>query len=298
MQKMPDFIIAGAPKCGTTALWHFLNQHPDVFLSKDKEPRFFTQLKGDMERKVTGDGPRLSGNYEKGFNWYTNLFKEARSSQIVGEASTVYFANDDSANLIFKNNPDVKLIIMLRHPVKRLYSHYWQEHKLGFNFPSFEGMIEEDHPRYRYYARVSHYKTHLQRFYNIFPKDQIHLIIQERFNSDPLYHVNSTLDFLNLKRVDIDVNKRLNEQTAPRSRHLAQSLTFLKTYGSVARKILPGYIFSKANKARKKLKGLNSKNMVYPVLSSDLLRELSGNYSEDVRYVENVLNYQIREWSV
>jgi len=298
MQKMPDFIIAGAPKCGTTALWHFLNQHPDVFLSKDKEPRFFTQLKGNMERKITGDGPRLSGNYEKGFAWYANLFKDAQSTQMLGEASTVYFANEDSANLIFKNNPDAKLIIMLRHPVKRLYSNYWQEHKLGFDFPPFEEMVKKNHLRYRYYARVSHYKMHLERFYDIFPKDQIHLIIQEHFNSDPLYYFNSALDFLNLQRINIDINKRLNEQTTPRSRYLAQSLTFIKTYGRVARKIMPSSLFSRANKARKKLKDLNSRNITYPTISPGLFKELSENYYEDIKYVGTILNHQIKEWSV
>ena len=65
---IPDFIIAGAPKCGTTALAFFLSEHPNVCISRIKEPRFFTKLKGDMEKTITGDGPRLSGNYEKGFD--------------------------------------------------------------------------------------------------------------------------------------------------------------------------------------------------------------------------------------
>ena len=73
--NIPDFIIAGAPKCGTTALAFFLSEHPGVCISRIKEPRFFTGIKGDMEKTIAGDGPRLSGNYEKGFKWYSSLFE-------------------------------------------------------------------------------------------------------------------------------------------------------------------------------------------------------------------------------
>jgi hypothetical protein len=139
--SIPDFIIAGAPKCGTTALASFLNEHPGVCMCYIKEPRFFTKMKGDMETTITGDGPRLSGTFDNGYEWYASLFKNALEGQKTGEASTVYFANADSAKLIYDHNPNMKLILMLRHPVKRLYSHYWQEYKLGFNFPSFEQMV-------------------------------------------------------------------------------------------------------------------------------------------------------------
>jgi Sulfotransferase family len=294
---IPDFIIAGAPKCGTTALTFFLNEHPDVCISSIKEPRFFTTLKGDMEKTITGDGPRLSGTYSNGLDWYYSLFKKKHAGQKTGEASTIYFANEDAPGLIHKHNPHVKIILMLRHPVKRLYSHYWQEYKLGFDFPSFEDMVAQNHPRLRYYKKISHYKEHLERYFALFPKEQLHIIVHEEFMQSPEAHYGKILDFLGLQPFAIDGKKRYNDQVDPKSRKLARILTLLKTTGPVMRKILPQSLFNMANKLRKKAKNLNSQPLEYPPLSAALFDTLTREYAADMDYTaQKVLKKQIPLW--
>lgn len=295
--SIPYFLIIGAPKCGTTALWYLLDQHEDIYMSVNKEPRFFTRVKGSMETKITGDGPRLSGTYDNGEQWYNELFKGALPTQKTGEASTVYFANEDAAQLIYDFNPGVKLILCLRNPVKRLYSHYWQEHKLGFNFPSFEQMLKEDHPRLRYYKKISHYKTHLERYFSVFPKDQLHIIIHEEFNQKPDEHMKELWNFLELPPKSIDTSKRYNEQKTFKSKNFARVLTVLKTSGPALRKIMPDAIFNKVNIMRRRAIKLNSQPLKYPPLSENLYEELSKEYVKDIEYIEeNVFKRKIDLW--
>lgn len=291
---LPHFIIIGAPKCGTTALWHFLNQHENVCMSKNKEPKFFTAIKGSMEKKITGDGPRTSGNNNKGYTWYSSLFEDCKPGQLTGEASTVYFANEDAADLIYKHNKDIKLILMLRHPVKRLYSHYWQEHKLGFDFPSFTEMYKEGHPRYRYYNRISHYKQNLTRYFNYFNKDQIKIIIQEEFHTDPQKHMNEVYDYLNLNSAIINTNERVNEQVTPKNKNVAFVLMYLKSLK--LSRFLPKSIDNRLKKTGIKLIKKNVKPFSYESISDELYNTLSKEFLPDIDFVESVLGRRINFW--
>lgn len=294
MRKIPDFIIAGAAKCGTTALAHFLGEVPGIYISENKEPRFFTAVKGDMEQEILGDGPRLSGNYNKGFEWYEKLFEQATADQLKAEASTVYFCNEDAAKLIYDNNPAVKLIFMLRNPVKRIYSHYWQEYKLGFEFPSFEEMFKTNNQRLIYYKRISGYKKNLQRFFQLFPKEQIHIIIQEEFEKNTEKQFAEVLEFLGLNYTKVDLNKRVNEQIAPKNRNIARALTKLQS--SSLRKVLPTGLLKTAGKLRMKLFKANAKPLQYPPLPKEIADELKKEFQEDVYFVEQVLGRKIQSW--
>ncbi|CAN5543379.1 sulfotransferase [soil metagenome] len=294
ISSIPDFIIAGAPKCGTTALAFFLSEHPEVCISRIKEPRFFTKLKGDMEKTIEGDGPRLSGNYEKGFEWYGALFETAVSGQLKGEASTVYFCNEDAADLIHKHVPDVKLVFMLREPVNRLYSHYWQEYKLGFDFPSFDEMVNTSNPRLLYYKRISAYKDNLMRYLQLFKPLQIHIIIQEEFERDTEGHFKKVQQFLGLNYHEVDLNKRVNDQVAPKNRKIARLLTVLQS--SKMKKIIPEKVLEKTGQWRKKLFKFNATSFKYPPMPETLYDSLKETFEKDIVYVEQLLGRKIEDW--
>lgn len=293
-KKIPNFLIIGAPKCGTTALAYFLSQHPCIFISKHKEPRFFTALPGSMEKEITGSGPRLSGNYKKGWSWYASLFEEASENQIIGEASTVYFANEDAASLIKKHCPDIKIILMLRNPVARIYSHYWQEHKLGFDFPEFESMLQSNHPRLQYFQHISHYKIHIERYLKYFSKDQIHIIIQEAFKLDPEFHFNQLIKFLELPVHPINVWERKNEMSAPKSKKMALLLQKLRLVDY--EKYMPEVLSKKIKEKGIKFIRANQKPHKYPPLNPDVFHQLCKDYEEDICCVESKLNTQLKIW--
>lgn len=111
---LPNFIIVGAEKAGTTSLWSMLSAHPDIFMCQPKEPKFF------------------SHHWDKGIGWYESLFAEADMQSAIGEASpsyTLHTANSDWGNIpqrIQQSLGDIKYIYIVRHPVDRLLSHYRQ----------------------------------------------------------------------------------------------------------------------------------------------------------------------------
>lgn len=113
MTRLPDFIIIGAAKCGTTSLYKKLSQHPKVFMSTPKEPEYFAR--DDI--------------FQKGLDWYAGLFEQAAEWQLCGEASTLYSQTTlfpDTVARMHNAVPHAKLIYVLREPVERTYSYYTQ----------------------------------------------------------------------------------------------------------------------------------------------------------------------------
>src|SRR5688572_9666040 len=103
--RYPDFFIVGAGKAGTTAIWRYLSQHPQVFMTKDiryKELGFFCDHYGVYEA-----------------DYYRSFFQDARSDQMIGESCHTYITSPESPELIYNTCPNAKIIIMLRDPVKR-----------------------------------------------------------------------------------------------------------------------------------------------------------------------------------
>lgn len=296
INTIPTFIIAGAPKCGTTALWNILNNHPSVCMSEIKEPKFFSEVTGDMTTQINGDGARTPGTFNKGFQWYASLFKNRKPNQITGEASSLYICLDDAAEKIKKYRPDVKLIFILRHPAERTFSHYRQEYKLGFDFPPFEEMITQNHPRYRFYKNVSHYKKHLERFYSIFPKEQMLVLLNEDFRDDAAKETKKIFNFLGLDSVNAvqHTTKEYNEQVVPKSRLIAKIFTTLQQAKITG--ILPRSVRSRLYYVRNFFIQINSKKAGKEELETSLHNYLSAIFTEDIQYIRNLLNRQ-QIWS-
>ena len=132
---VPDFFIVGAPKAGTTSLYFYLEQHPEIFMSAVKETNYFS-----YEATVKQN---LYYN-ERGINdWeeYLKLFSEAGKKKAIGEASVSYLFYPEVAEAIKAKFPEGKIIIMLRNPVERALSHYNMDYKLGYVKTSFDEIL-------------------------------------------------------------------------------------------------------------------------------------------------------------
>ena len=186
--KFPDFIIVGAQKSGTTSLFHYLSQHPQLVPACEKELHFFD------------DGlDEASNNYKKGGGWYGAHF--ARKDQLNGgqktfEATPLYLFHPYSAARIAKLLPATKIIVVLRNPVERAISHYFHERRLGFeSLPVLQAMENEDKrledslskglynsmPFIHFsYKTRGLYKEQLVRYFQYFGENQIHIIQNER----------------------------------------------------------------------------------------------------------------------
>lgn len=124
-RRLPDFLVVGAPRSGTSWLNNTLRAHPAVFMSPRKEPRFFTE------------------NLARGVDWYAQLFEDADPDQQAGEASPDYLwrrAGAEIADVL----TDFKAIALLREPVSRAWSHYWMRRTRGLESRSFETIVEAE----------------------------------------------------------------------------------------------------------------------------------------------------------
>ena len=211
---LPDFIIIGAQKSGTTALHNYLSEHPQVLPVARKEVHFF-----DI-------------NYDKGADWYRRQFIDPRSlngrasvrKMVSGEATPYYLFHPLAAERIAQTVPDAKLIALLRDPVSRAYSHY--QHNLRrenetLSFPDAiqrelemvageqerleEGSIAKSraHQGYSYLSR-GQYAEQLERYFALFPSGQILIRSSEEFFSDAGRTVGQILDFLGIEPFQLD----------------------------------------------------------------------------------------------
>lgn len=171
--KYPDFIIVGAARSGTTSLYQYLIAHPQVLGAKGrkgKEVHFF-----DIE-------------YKKGSQWYANQFPTKKEGEISGEKSPFYFVVPEVPKRIYSLLPKVKIIIILRNPIDRAYSHYHHNLRYGYENLSFEKAIEiEDQRinksfeefRLHSYLKRGFYAEHLKRWLEIFPREQLKIVCAE-----------------------------------------------------------------------------------------------------------------------
>lgn len=183
--KVPDFIIVGAQKSGTTSLHHILDNHPQVFIPKDEiyyfdiddiqqHYDFFIHLK-NQQRWTYFDYEKEFDTY---FEWYTHHFEGAQAGQLIGEDSTTYLASPVAPERIAKLLPNAKILIMLRDPVARAYSHYWhlvESRRAVYNFEeSIQYQPENILQRGRYKRQIDHFMANI-------PPSQIKVILFEHF---------------------------------------------------------------------------------------------------------------------
>lgn len=294
--RLPTFIIPGAPKAGTSALWAYLNEHPEVSMTTHKEPRFFSMVQGELEKKTPGDGPARSGNFGRGFKWYSGLFEEKESARAWGEASTHYFSAPDSPEMIREHVPEVRLIIMVRDPVWRLYSHYWQEFKLGWELPPFSEMVRANHPRFRFYCDVSAYRRHIEEYLARFPRERILVLLDSDLRSEPLEFYRRVCTFIGVSTdfVPSTLGRSFNQQTVPRFRSFQRWRIGVQS--SWVGNLVPNGVRTAAGRVLKFLTRMNSVANTYEPLDSATRAALVPRFEEDTRFVEGFLGRSLDAW--
>ncbi|MEA5536085.1 sulfotransferase [Crocosphaera sp. XPORK-15E] len=252
--KKPNLFLVGQPKSGTTALHYFLSKHPDIYMAKYKEPLFF--CKDFHEKSDSYHGSPLYFHF-RNKNSYLKLFANAMSEKVIGESSTGYLYSKVAASEIYTFAPDAKIIIMLREPVQFLYSlHNQYVNQLEENEKDFvkalalEPLRKEGKyipkkvscPFVIFYSERAKYYEQLKRFYDLFPKSNIKLIIYEDFRENNELIYREILDLLNLEYIPMAEYKSLNARSKPRSELLNQ-IVYHPITRKIAIKLLPPGLF-------------------------------------------------------
>jgi hypothetical protein len=196
----PDYLIIGAQRGGTTSLYWSLCRNPHIGKSRKKEAHFF-----DL-------------NYDRGMSWYKRYFptrlarlwaqRRVGKPYLIGEASPYYLVNPLVPARVRDKLPSVKLIVLLRNPVDRAYSHFQQQRGLGNETLSFEeaierelSMLEHKSPSSLFYRKFSYlvrgiYVDQLERWHSFFPREQMLILKSEDFFRDPASTERAVCEFL------------------------------------------------------------------------------------------------------
>ncbi|MFQ6615228.1 MAG: sulfotransferase [Fidelibacterota bacterium] len=218
---LPNFLVVGAAKSGTTAFCTFLGQHPEVFIPVIKEPKFFTSQ--FMDDPLTGRGDRLIQEVQvRAFSAYRGLFRKAEGLKAVGEASAdmLYFYRR-TIPLIKEYLGDVRILILLRNPVERAFSAYKQLVRDGREWLSFREalMREEDRRRENYeymwhYTRVGFYHKQVKAYLDNFRRGKV--ILFDDLVRDPRGCLEETFRFLGVDpTVSLEIDRRINVSRVP-----------------------------------------------------------------------------------
>jgi len=293
---LPTFLIAGVPKGGTTALWEYLNEHPEIFMARVKEPHFFSRVRGTLENGVRRPGPARFVNFNKGVEWYESLFDGSAHARARGEASTEYFSAPDSPDLIKEFIPDVRMIYLLRDPVIRLYSHFWYDQKLGWEGLHDHKITGEDDPLLQYYVGVSHYRVHLERHLSKFSRDRILILLYEDLNAQPLETFRKVCRFLGVDPgfVPAAIGKAFNPQTLPRFRFLTRAINKLRYTEASDR--LPRRLRTFLGNAWRSFDGITMVAHRYPPMSPALRSRFVECFADDIDYVEKLVGRSLDSW--
>jgi len=292
--KLPNALIIGAAKAGTTSLYSILAQHKQVFTSKKKETWFFSN--DDI--------------FNKGGDWYQETyFADADGYSVRMEASPTYllFSDKVSARIHeFYQNHAIKFIAIFRDPVQRAYSNYWHHVRLGHEPLSFAEAIYAEEtrlkenwdsiyyhgkPRYGYF-RGGNYATRLKSFLNIFPRDRFFFLLQEDLQNDFTSRIADLLTFLELENTDLLRPRTENESKKPSSRAISrvykwsQKLEASSKSTSFATKRLREWI----------RRAFPWESYQYPPMDTDIEEYLRSQYLPEIKELEPLINRDLSDW--
>jgi len=303
----PNFLIIGAAKSGTTALWHYLRQHSQIYMSPRKHTRFFAF-------EVEDPGFRGPGTEDPSLHYtmpyaiadisaYHALFAGATSETAIGEASHSYLYGLRAAERIQEYAPDMKLIAVLRDPAERAFSHYRQMIRDGREpLDDFVRALDEEEARIHdhwwpdfHYVQVGLYHAQLERYFERFGREQIKVYLYEEFTSDPLGVLRDVFRFLGVNDGFVpEAAVRYNASGVPKNKGLHAFLQKLRLVRPFVERLLP------EEHTRRLLRvgsGLHNRNLTKPRLSPELRARVTDAYfRDDILKLQGLIQRDLSSW--
>jgi len=298
----PSFVIAGAPRAGTTWLYRNLDRHPQVFLAPNKEPRHYAVRETErLAFSGPGDERWLSHLVQDG-DEYEALFAGASAEQLRGEASSDYlYRSQTAAARLQEEAPSARLLFILRDPAHRAYSNWLQHVQHGREPLSFADALDAEEERIErgwawwwHYARRGYYAEQLEPFLEAFPRDQILLLLHDDLRRDPQGLLERACTFLEIdprpltgdrERVEAQQNRSL----VPRSPAHAAARRLLRPVAAASARVLP-------EGAEKRLRRWFQRQTLGPAISEADYRRVSDAYSDDMKRLSGMTGLDLSAW--
>lgn len=309
----PDFLVVGVVKGGTTALYNLLDRHPGIHLPPIKETNFFSRADmrpSDFSREYALDAKLDVGRYiSNGMKevvhlahvedprQYAALYSRARPGQVLGEVCPSYAISPSAAAAIHAARPDARILFMLRDPVQRAWSQYIMNLREGKTMErDFLKEVEQDQRREskgwgvnHQYLALGMYAEQVERYLDVFPRDQVHVLLHEQFKEDPRKTMRQVFEITGVDPMeDLDASGKYNEAAVPRNavlnRLLVRSGAISAVKGMVPRRLRGGFkelLYSRAN---------------MPTLPAGQASALWEQYAADVDRLSGLIGMDLRQW--
>ena len=289
---LPNFIIIGAAKAGTTALYWYLAEHPQIFMSPLKETNYFAYGLDGKGRPLYGN-PAVHRYPVKSLSEYEELFAEAGNAAAVGEASPIYLECPEAAGRIRESLPRARIVCCLRNPVDRAYSDYQMylrsvDRRLdpARDLSASAAWVHPD----SHWMEISRYHGQLLRYYDAFPREQIHVFLFDDLRKNPLGVVQDLYRFLGVDHAFApDFETPHNVGGIPANRFLEGLLrnTAIKT-------ALQPWV---PTRAANWFRHLRTRNMrPSPPLPAELRRQLTEAFRDDISKTSKLIGRSLAHW--
>ncbi len=312
-QAIPNFFIAGAPKAGTTSLYHHLSQHPDIFMSPVKEPCHFSletrpenyvpELRARVQETMYARQAQARGNLDHGPTQgivadrrdYLGLFDGRRHERAIGEASVHYLWSKTAAKGIAEFNPTAKIVVILRHPAERAFSEYLYHLANGHVSHCFsehivaglktDGKFSFVNP----FLAFGSYGEQLERLFDHIPPQRVGVWLYEETLADPAKFFRELLTFLGVDADFVpDRSRRYLQMAVPKAVGMTQMLQRCGVW-PLLRACTPARI-------KPMVKKLIYKPRASLVMRPEDRRFLIEYYRDDVRRLERVIERDLSAW--
>ena len=300
----PNFFIIGAERSGTTSLWLYLKQHPDIYMSPIKEPQFFSW--GEQEWNFFGPGDTRTHEPKslvKNLVQYQSLFEKVSDEKVIGEASTSYLYSSRAMERLWRFAPSAKLIAILRNPVDRAHSAFVKRHYMAGSEPltDFSEALQEEERRIRnnwypayHYKHKGYYYSQLKPYFDLFGQGQILVLLYEDLVRNPRAMLRETLRFLKVDESFLP--KEFGQYNTSKISRSSKVTVFLK-------RVTQNRFFREVRRSSKLLDRfirqaylINGKPR--PELSPEIRKRLVEMYREDIVKLQDLIGRDLRVWLI
>ena len=302
--SLPTFLIIGAAKAGTNALYHDLRQHPQIYMSPWKEPKFFAfESEADLGfRAANGKDAPVNASVILDQAQYEELFDDASPAEIArGEASTHYLYVEKSPGRIKALIPEAKLIAVLRNPVDRAFSSYQHLVRDDLEPLDFGAALDAEperiaeHYAYLYrYTDMGFYSEQLDRYEKTFPADQLCVLLYDDLRSDPEGTCRRIFSFLGVDPDFLpDISGEFNRSGVPKNRLMHRLLNPSAPMKRRLWNVTPRFARERLLDAQTRMVNRNLQRQTIPERERDRLREV---FKDEVGRLQKRFDRDLSHW--
>lgn len=302
-QRLPDFVLIGAAKSGTSALYSYLKQHPRIYLPDHQEPSFFAFEDEEIDfRGPGGTAASVNVNAVRTLSAYTALFEPAPPDAKLGDVSPVYLYWPAAAERVRRYIPSARIIASLRNPADRAYSsfmHACRENKeplqdFASGLQAEPARIQDNWGFLWRYADMGHYLEQLKRYYDRLDPNQIKVILYDDFRDDPVAVCKELWHFLGIDPSFVpDTRLAHNVSGIPRSQRLHRVLDRQSRVGRLTRRVAPLVGRERLRSWQTSLKNRNLQKLTAPEV---VRRELLDSYRTEIVELQGLIGRDLSRW--